>query len=333
MDKVKLGKTGLDVNRICLGTGSFCGSVPPEQAWEQLDYFYAKGGRFVDTALLYCDWYVGERAQSERLLGRWMKQNGCRKDMVVSAKGCHAEVLEQTGHISAPRGEPRLHRADIIGDIERSLNCLQTDYLDIFTLHMDNETVEVGEILETLHEQKQRGVIQAYGCSNWSVKRQRAAYDYAQAHGLDGFMLDQINWSLNMFAPGTAKAAQDDIMDSRAYQFHRETGIPAMAYGASGRGYFHRLVHNMEIRPNEHEMYDCPQNDAILGVLKEASKETGAAINTIVLSYTMLDHGFQVIPILGAKNLEEVDIALAALDYKLPDEYAQQLMQLRKLDA
>lgn len=208
-----------------------------------------------------------------------MKQNGCREEMVISAKGCHAEVLE------------------------------------------------------ALHKQKQRGVIQAYGCSNWSTTRQRAAYGYAQAHGLDGFMLDQSNWSLNMFAPGTAKAAQDDIMNNDVYRFHRETGIPVMAYGASGRGYFHRLVNSMEIRPNEHEMYDCPQNDAILAVLKEAAQETGAAINTIVLSYIMLDHGYQAIPILGAKTPEEIDIALAALDYKLPDEYAKQFMHLRKLDA
>ena len=84
--------------------------------------------------------------------------------------------------------------------IEESLGYLQTDYIDIFTLHNDNETVEVGEILETLEEQKKRGVIRAYGCSNWRVVRQREAYDYAKAHGLSGFITDQISWCLNVLS-------------------------------------------------------------------------------------------------------------------------------------
>lgn len=333
LERVKLGKTGLDVNRICLGGGSFGGSTTVDAVITQLDYFTSIGGIFLDTALVYCDWYVGtERSSSMNILGRWMKERKNRQKLTISAKGCHAKIIKPTGvHATSEALPPQLHRADIIGDIEDSMRYLQTDYLDIFTLHQDNEEVEVAEILETLQEQKNRGVIRAYGCSNWRIVRQREAYEYAQAHGLDGFMMDQISWCLNVFAEGASGRKRDAFMDSRAYAFHRETGIPAMAYAANGRAYFHRLANDMEVREQEHHEYRCPTNDAILGVLKEAAAATGAEVNTIVINYLLWDHGFQVIPTVGVKTIRELDICLAALDYQLPEEYKKRILELRPL--
>ncbi len=332
LERVKLGNTGLDVNRICLGGGSFGGSTAPELVINQLDYFRSLGGIFLDTALVYCDWLKIERSSSEKLIGKWFRERGCRHEFTLSAKGCHAKIITPTGNmLTCPKTEPQLHRADIIADIEESLGYLQTDYIDIFTLHNDNETVEVGEILETLEEQKKRGVIRAYGCSNWRVVRQREAYDYAKAHGLSGFITDQISWCLNVFAEGANGLRSDAYMDDRAYAFHQETQIPVMAYAANGRAYFHRLANGMEVPEHEHREYDCPTNQALLEVLKEAARETGAEVNTIVIKYLLLEHGFQVIPTVGIKTPRELDICLAALHYDLPQEYEDRIRALRPL--
>ena len=158
-DKSALGQTGLEVSPLCLG----------------MDYYYELGGRFLDTAVIYCDWFEGERSSSQNIIGRWMQARKNRKELVLSVKGCNGKIITPTNDLAtAPRTDTRLHREDIIEDIEVSMKNLRTDYLDIFTLHHDNESVEIAEILETLQEQKKRGVIRAYGCSNWKVERRTA---------------------------------------------------------------------------------------------------------------------------------------------------------------
>ena len=332
-DKSALGQTGLEVSPLCLGCGSYGGSMKEPLAVEMMDYYYELGGRFLDTAVIYCDWFEGERSSSQNIIGRWMQARKNRKELVLSVKGCNGKIITPTNDLAtAPRTDTRLHREDIIEDIEVSMKNLRTDYLDIFTLHHDNESVEIAEILETLQEQKKRGVIRAYGCSNWKVERQREAYDYAKAHGLDGFMVDQINWSLNVFAPGSKGAASSTVMGPEASRFHQETGIPAMAYGANGRGYLHCLANGLPVREQDHKEYDCPQNEKILAVLKQAAQDLGVEVNTLALGYLMQGHGFQVIPIVGIKSKKEMEIAAAAADCHLPQEVLDQLSQLRGLN-
>ena len=280
-DKSALGQTGLEVSPLCLGCGSYGGSMKEPLAVEMMDFYYELGGRFLDTAVIYCDWFEGERSSSQNIIGRWMQARKNRKELVLSVKGCNGKIITPTNDLAtAPRTDTRLHRADIIEDIEVSMKNLRTDYLDIFTLHHDNESVEIAEILETLQEQKKRGVIRAYGCSNWKVERQREAYDYAKAHDLDGFMVDQINWCLNVFAPGSKGAASTTVMGPEAYRFHQETGMPAMAYGANGRGYLHCLANGLPVREQDHKEYDCPQNEKILAVLKQAAQDLGVEVTT-----------------------------------------------------
>ena len=99
LERVKLGNTGLDVNRICLGGGSFGGSTAPELVINQLDYFRSLGGIFLDTALVYCDWLKIERSSSEKLIGKWFRERGCRHEFTLSAKGCHAKIITPTGNM------------------------------------------------------------------------------------------------------------------------------------------------------------------------------------------------------------------------------------------
>lgn len=334
MERITLGKTELKVSPICLGGGSYGGSVKEPQAREQLDHLRELGGNFVDTAVIYCDWFEGERSSSQNMIGRWLKDRKCRHEMVLSVKGCNGKVIRPTNSLAtAPRTPRRLHRADIIEDIELSLKNLGTDYLDIFTLHHDNEEVEIEEILETLEEQKKRGVIRAYGCSNWRIARQEQARAYAQAKSLSGFMVDQINWCLNVFAPAASGNKNNPVMDAEAYKFHRQTKIPVMAYGANGRGYFHRVANKMPLREQDYTEYDCPQNRAILEILKDAAEQTGAQINSIVLHYLMMDHGFQTIPIIGVKSIQELDMGMESLNVKLPKETEEALCRLKGLES
>lgn len=105
-----------------------------------------------------------------------------------------------------------------------------------------------------------------------------------------------------------------------------------MAYGANGRGYLHCLANGLPVREQDHKEYDCPQNEKILAVLKQAAQDLGVEVNTLALGYLMQGHGFQVIPIVGIKSKKEMEIAAAAADCHLPQEVLDQLSQLRGLN-
>ncbi|MDD3243783.1 MAG: aldo/keto reductase, partial [Eubacteriales bacterium] len=186
MEKTILGASGLAVSRVCLGTAGYGAAIPQAAALAQLDTYRELGGNFLDTARCYNDWIPGERHRSEKTLGKWMKARNCRGEMVLSTKGGHPPFE----NMHAPRLAPQ----ELDADLEGSLRDLQTDYIDLYFLHRDDERRSVGDILEHLERKVREGKILHYGCSNWRLPRVLEAAAYAAAHGLQGFCCDQIMW-------------------------------------------------------------------------------------------------------------------------------------------
>src|SRR5690606_13555975 len=91
---------------------------------------------------------------------------------------------------------PRVNKAAIDEDLERSLEALQVEYVDMYALHRDDPNVEVGVILEALNAHIESGKVRAIGASNWTFRRLQEANDYAAAHGLVGFSFSSPNFSL-----------------------------------------------------------------------------------------------------------------------------------------
>ena len=169
-DKSALGQTGLEVSPLCLGCGSYGGSMKEPLAVEMMDYYYELGGRFLDTAVIYCDWFEGERSSSQNIIGRWMQARKNRKELVLSVKGCNGKIITPTNDLAtAPRTDTRLHRADIIEDIEVSMKNLRTDYLDLMLLHQPfGDTYGAWRALEELYRE---GKLRAIGISNHYADR------------------------------------------------------------------------------------------------------------------------------------------------------------------
>ena len=183
-----LQDTDLKVSDVCLGTVKYGVEMAEKQAGEQLERFLDLGGNFIDTAHVYGDWTPGERAKSEHVIGRWLKRSGRREEIIISTKGCHP-FMEA---LSVPRVTPEC----IVEDLDESLQALQTEYVDLYFLHRDDVTVPVAELLGTLEEQRRRGKIRWYGCSNWTLSRLTEADEYAKAQGIPGFVCNQLMWSL-----------------------------------------------------------------------------------------------------------------------------------------
>src|SRR5947209_8447254 len=187
MQYKRIPNTSLSPSTICLGTALFGTDVDEVTAFELLDTFFEHGGTFLDTAHAYGEWVPGGIGQSERTLGKWLKERGLRQQVLVATKG--AQPYEATPHL------PRLSHDDIVSDLDDSLRCLQIDTIDLYWLHRDDPTRPVADILATLNEQVAQGKIRYFGCSNWRLPRIQEAMQYAAQQQSTGFVGNQLMWS------------------------------------------------------------------------------------------------------------------------------------------
>ena len=141
-----------------------------------LDAFVAGGGNAIDTADVYAAWAPGNAGggQSETVIGKWLKQRGRRDDVLIFSKVGMELSPDKKG----------LAKARIKQAIEDSLRRLQTDYLDLYQSHKDDETRPVTEPLEAYAELIKEGKVRAIGASNFSPARLQAALDAATTHHL-----------------------------------------------------------------------------------------------------------------------------------------------------
>ncbi|OGF51971.1 MAG: oxidoreductase, partial [Candidatus Firestonebacteria bacterium GWA2_43_8] len=177
-NKMKYGKVpGVEnnISRIVLGT-MLEGQVFHRPAAHVLfDEFFRHGGNCFDTA------YVYGGGKADITLGQWIKNRNIRKDAVVIAKGAHT---------------PACNPIDLKAQFLQSLDRMKTSYADIYMLHRDNSDIPAGEFIDVLNELKDKGLVKAFGGSNWCFERIEEANKYAASKGKTGFSVVSNNFSL-----------------------------------------------------------------------------------------------------------------------------------------
>jgi aryl-alcohol dehydrogenase-like predicted oxidoreductase len=300
--------TTLAPSPLCLGGVPFGNPIGERETFALLDRFVELGGNFIDTARIYSDWLPGELRRSERVLGDWLTARRHRASLVIATKGAHPfiESLDV----------PRTSAAEIRDDLEGSLRTLRTDVVDLYWLHRDDPARPVSHFIDLLNVFLREGKIRAFGASNWSVARLRAAHDYARASGQQGFIANQQSRP----PPFTGWVKFDAEMD----RFHRETGLAVIPYTSQAHGFFSKLALPPAQRPAnfaEHEFHTPPNLAAGKTVLELAAAK-GVAPSAIVLAY-LRSRPFPVIPIVGARTPAQLADSFAALPVQLSrDELA-----------
>lgn len=161
MEYRQLGRTGLKVSTICLGTMQFGWSTAEPQAHEIINEAVAQGCNFLDTADVYSTWVDGNPGGvSEQIIGSWLKSSGVRRDDVVIA----TKVRGEMGEGPNDQGLSRLH---ILNSVRDSLQRLQTDYVDIYQVHWPDEETPLEETLRALDDLVRTGLVRYIGCSNY----------------------------------------------------------------------------------------------------------------------------------------------------------------------
>ncbi len=289
-----LNNTDLKVSALALGTDVYGTDLNEADSYALLDTFTEGGGNLIDTALVYANWVPGEKSRSEKLIGRWMKERKNRSEMIISTKGAHPDIMTVS----------RLSRAEILGDIEQSLKNLQTDYVDIYWLHRDDEKLPVGNIMETLGEIAASGKARYIGMSNWTYKRIDEANAYAKEHGLPLLMGSQIQYSAAIPNP-KGNDPTLVLMNADEYDYFTHTKLNVFAYASQAKGFFSKLFaggeENLSVKAKER--YLNPQSLKRYEKIRQIAEKTGRSVGEIAIGVISNNPNFPTIPIVGCKNI------------------------------
>lgn len=301
----------LKVFPICLGTGEIGTKLDRERSFALLDAYVEQGGDFLDTAHNYGDWVRdAPRSASETVIGEWLQDRRCRDRIVLATKGGYP-LLDG-------RNIPRGSRSEIVEDLDGSLRCLQTDRIDLYWIHRDDETRPVEEIVETLQQQVRAGKIRWYGASNFSAERLRSAFRYAAQCGYTGFVADQVLWNAGVLAKYPYGDSGVRFMDRDRFAFHLETGMTALAFQSQAFGLFHRMDAGTleQMNPGFRSFYRLPESAERYQGMRAVMEETGLTITQVVLGY-LISQPFPTVPIVGCQSAEQVADSMRAAAVRL----------------
>ena len=264
------------VSRIFYGTAS-----EPFQSGgngnDLLDAVFASGVNAFDTARVYFE--------AERSLGNWISERGIRDRVVILTKGGH----------HTPLGRKRVNEKAIRKDLKTSLECLQTDYIDIYLLHRDDPKVDAGVVVEVLNAMHAEGKIGAFGGSNWTHRRIEEANEYAYKHSLVPFTVSSPNFGLaeevcDMWGGGSVTISGPENEEAR--EWYRRTNMPVIAYSSLGRGLFSGKVKSSDPEKAYLGMdkfaikgYDCPANFERLRRCEILAEEKHCTVPQIAMAW------------------------------------------------
>lgn len=187
MEKRQLGQSDLNVAPLTLGGNVFGWTIGEARSFEILDGFTAAGFNLIDTADVYSRWAPGnEGGESETIIGNWMKARGNRDQVIIATK-----VGADMG-----KGKKDLSRSYILQAAEDSLRRLQTDHIDLYQTHWDDDTTPVEETLEAYQQLIKEGKVRWIGASNLSPERLLASLQASEQQGLPRYQSFQPHYNL-----------------------------------------------------------------------------------------------------------------------------------------
>ncbi len=187
MQRIKLGKSDLEVPVICLGGNVFGWTMSEADSFRQLDVALEAGLNFIDTADVYSRWVPGHQGgESEAILGKWLAKGSKRSNVILATK---------LG-IEMGEGKKGLSPAYIQQAVEDSLRRLQTDYIDLYQAHKDDEHTPLEETLAAFDKLVMQGKVRHVGASNYSGARLAKALQVSKDNGLVSYISLQPQYNL-----------------------------------------------------------------------------------------------------------------------------------------
>lgn len=186
MEKRTLGKTDLNIAPIVFGGNVFGWTIDEQKSFKILDQFIESGFNFIDTADVYSRWVPGNKGgESETIIGNWLKKQNKRHDIIIATK------------VGSDMGQGKSLKKDyIINEVEHSLSRLQTDYIDLYFSHFDDESTPVEETLGAYETLIKAGKVRWIGASNFSADRLKESLLASSEYSLPRYEVYQPGYNL-----------------------------------------------------------------------------------------------------------------------------------------
>lgn len=302
MRYINLGRTGLKISRLCLGTMNFGPRTSEADAFAIMDKALEVGIQFFDTA----DVYGGKKGEgiTEQIVGRWLAQ-GRRRDQVVLA----TKFQGQMGEGPNDRGASAYH---IRAACEASLRRLQTDHLDLYQMHHINRDTPWEEVFQAYETLVQQGKVIYVGSSNYAGWQIAAAAEAAKARHFLGPISEQSKYSLL-----TRHVELEVLPACRHYGLGMiawsplEGGLLAGVLKQGGEAGGRRTQEGMRRRIEAHR--------PALEQWETLCRELGHGPADVALAW-VLHHPAVSAPIIGPRTLEQLTASLRALEIQLSPE-------------
>jgi aryl-alcohol dehydrogenase-like predicted oxidoreductase len=301
-----LGRAGLRVSEICLGTMTFGNGADQDGATKMVNTALDAGLTFFDTA----NSYVG--GTSETMLGVALK--GKRQDAIVASK-----FFNPMGGRPNDSGNSRLH---IKQQIEGSLKRLQTDYIDVYYVHHVDHTTPLDEVLRALDDLVRDGKILYTACSNYEAWRLMEAMWISDTKGWERFSCYQPQYSL------VVRDIDEEIVPAIELK-----GLGCVAWSPLASGYLagKYMPGSLKVQGTRsaegwgfQSKFFAPNHEEILQTLLDVAKELGKTPAQVALRWVM-DKPFMTSAIVGARNAEQLSDTLKAGGWTLPKEAFERL--------
>jgi aryl-alcohol dehydrogenase-like predicted oxidoreductase len=287
---ITIPQTDLVVHPLCLGSNIFGSNADEAQSHAVMDAYSSHAGNFIDTADMYNQWVEGHvGGESETVIGSWMKMRNNRQSMVIATK------------VSKMDTHPGLSAKNILAACEESLNRLQTDYIDLYYSHSDDETVSLEETLGAYAQLIAQGKVRYIAASNFTPARLRESIKFSEDNNIPAYV-----------------AVQDlyNLVDRKTYegemsQAVTDLGISNIPFYGIARGFL-----SGKYRPGVTEVdskraagareYATDKNYAVLTTMDEVAKNHNVSLSAVALAWLRAQPSVSV-PIASARTVEQVE--------------------------
>jgi len=287
---ITIPESDLVVHPLCLGSNVFGGNASEADSHLVMDAYRSHGGNFIDTADMYNQWIEGHvGGESESVIGSWMKSRGNRAEMVIATK------------VSKMDRRPGLSAKNIIAACEESLNRLQTDYIDLYYSHRDDETVSLEETLGAYAQLIAEGKVRYIAASNFTAARLRESINFSNDNNLPSYI-----------------AVQDlyNLIDRKTYEAEMQScvsefGITNIPYYGIARGFltgkYRPGITNVDSkREASAREYATDKNYSVLSAMDQIAKAHNAPLGAIALGWLRAQPTVSA-PIASARTVAQLE--------------------------
>jgi aryl-alcohol dehydrogenase-like predicted oxidoreductase len=298
---ITIPESDLVVHPLCLGSNIFGAAATEAESHLVMDAYRSHGGNFIDTADMYNQWVEGHvGGESESVIGSWMKSRGNRADMVIATK------------VSKMDRRPGLSAKNIVAACEESLDRLQTDYIDLYYSHSDDETVSLEETLGAYAQLIAEGKVRYIAASNFTPARVRESIKFSEDNNLPSYIAVQDLYNLVDRTTYEAEMAQTVA----------ELGISNIPFYGIARGFltgkYRPGVTEVDSKRPAALVYTTDKNYAVLTAMDEIAQSHNAPLGAIALGWLRAQPTVSA-PIASARTVAQLEEIIQVVELT-PDE-------------